>query len=100
MTAETSNILGKIPCLNCQTPVVLRANKNDLAYYGCSECGCQVLTRGRPADRALRAKLIVPAAPAKPAELAKREETKDTKPAAGHGATGKPATAGAGRDWW
>lgn len=84
MSAEAKPVLGKIRCLVCQAPVVLFENKNQLAYYGCANCGCQVMTRGVSADSKLRAQLA-PAPPATPPKPAPAKESPSEKP--------KPVTA-------
>lgn len=80
MSPVANEVLGKIPCLVCSTPVTLRANRNDLAYFSCAECGCQVMTRGRVADRKLRAS-ITTAAPPAPTKEKPREEPAKPAPA-------------------
>lgn len=96
MSAAENVVLGKIPCLVCSTPVLLRANKNDLAYFGCAECGLQVMTRGRGADRKMRAMIVAaPAAPTPPKETPSEKPKPVAKPAAG----GQPAAAGKPGIW-
>lgn len=89
MSAAVNEVLGKIPCLVCTQPVVLRANKNDLAYFGCAECGLQVMTRGRGADRKMRAMIVAAPAPA-PTPTKETPASEKPKPAA-KPAPGQPA---------
>lgn len=95
MAEKPDNVLGKIPCLVCITPVVLRANKNDLAYFGCSECGCQVMTRARAADVKLRQRLTT-TTPAPPAPAPNKEQPREEKKPAAPAATKRAGIFGRG----